>query len=86
MIHSTQKSPRFTQLQAYYTILDKALKLEQKSSSMEIHKLKSEAVIDFETWRKLRQKEKASDELQLLLSSLKEAQRARQFHFRPKGK
>ena len=51
---------------------------------MEIHKLKSEAVIDFETWRKLRQKEKAGDELQMLMSSLREAQRARQFHFRPK--
>ena len=60
------------------------MKLEKKSSSMEIHKLKSEAVIDFETWRKLRQKEKAGDELQMLMSSLREAQRARQFHFRPK--
>ena len=76
--------PRFQQLQSYYNILDRALKLEKKSSSMEIHKLKSEAVIDFETWRKLRQKEKAGDELQMLMSSLREAQRARQFHFRPK--
>ena len=75
---------RFQQLQSYYNILDRALKLEKKSSSMEIHKLKSEAVIDFETWRKLRQKEKAGDELHMLLSSLREAQRARQFHFRPK--
>ena len=84
MIHSTQKSPRFQQLQAYYNILDRALKLEKKSSSMEIHKLKSDAVIDFETWRKLRKREKANDELEVLLSSLREAQRARQFHFRPK--
>ena len=51
---------------------------------MEIHKLKSDAVIDFETWRKLRKREKANDELEVLLSSLREAQRARQFHFRPK--
>jgi hypothetical protein len=84
LMHSTQKSPRFTQLQAYYNILDRALKLEKKSSSMEIHRLKSDAVIDFETWRKLRIKEKARDELDVLMSSLKEAQRARQFHFRPK--
>lgn len=84
MVHSSQKSPRFQQLQAYYNILDRALKLEKKSSNMDIHKLKSEAVIDFETWRQLRQKEKAKDELELLLSSLREAQRARQFHFRPK--
>ena len=84
MIHSSQKSPRFQQLQAYYNILDRALKLEKKSSNMDVHKLKSDQVIDFETWRKMRGKEKAKDELNLLLSSLREAQRARQFHFRPK--
>ena len=46
--------------------------------------MKSDQVVDFETWRKMRGKEKAKDELNLLLSSLREAQRARQFHFRPK--
>ena len=84
MIHSTQKNPRFQQLQSYYNILDRALKLEQKSSNMDVHKLKSDAVIDFETWRQMRVKEKSKDELNLLLSSLREAQRSRQFHFRPK--
>ncbi|XP_059098282.1 titin homolog isoform X2 [Tigriopus californicus] len=83
-LHTTQKSPRFQQLQAYYNLLDKALKLEKKSDNMEIHKLKSDEVIDFETWRKLRVKEKARDELDLLLDSLRAAQKARQFHFRPK--
>ncbi len=84
ILHSTQKSPRFQQLQAYYNILDRALKLEKRSANMDIHKLRSDAVVDFETWRQLRHKEKARDELDLLLSSLREAQRARQFHFRPK--
>ena len=51
---------------------------------MDIHKLRSEAVVDFEQWRKIRDKEKAKDELDVLLSSLREAQRARQFHFRPR--
>jgi hypothetical protein len=51
--------------------LDRALKLEQKSSNMEVHKLKSEAVIDFDTWRSMRGKEKAKDELTLLLSRQK---------------
>ena len=54
-----------------YSILDRALKLEQKSSNMEVHKLKSDAVIDFETWRSMRGKEKAKDELTLLLSRQK---------------
>ena len=71
MIHSTQKNPRFQQLQSYYNILDRALKLEQKSSNMDVHKLKSDAVIDFETWRQMRVKEKSKDELNLLLSSLR---------------
>ena len=48
--------------------MDRALKLEQKSSNMDVHKLKSEDVIDFETWRSLRGKEKAKDELNMLLS------------------
>ena len=51
--------------------MDRALKLEQKSSNMEVHKLKSEAVIDFDTWRSMRGKEKAKDELTLLLSRQK---------------
>ena len=38
---------------------------------MEVHKLKSEAVIDFDTWRSMRGKEKAKDELTLLLSRQK---------------
>lgn len=84
MLHSTQKSARFQQLQSYYNILERAKQLEKKSSSMEIHKLKSDEVIDFETWRKLRQKEKAKDELHLLLKNLRQAQKERQFHFCPK--
>ena len=84
MLHSTQKSARFQQLQSYYNILERAKQLEKKSSSMEIHKLKSDEVIDFETWRKLRQKEKAKDELQHLMRNLKQAQKEGQFHFCPK--
>ena len=84
MIHSTQKNARFQQLQSYYNILDRAKQLEKKSSSMEIHKLRSDEVIDFETWRKLRQKEKAKDELHMLMKNLRQAQKERQFHFCPK--
>ena len=60
VLHSgASKNARFQQLRAYYQILDRALKLEKKSSSMDIHKLRSEDVVDFETWRILRHKEKA---------------------------
>ena len=84
MMHSTQKSARFQQLQNYYNQLDRALKLEKKSASMEIHKLSSDEVVDFETWRKMRNKEKAKEEMNALLSNLKAAQKAREFYFRPK--
>ncbi len=84
MMHSSHKNPRFQQLQSYYTALDKALKLEKKSASTEVHKLKSEEVVDFETWRKLRVREKASDELDSLLRDLRAAQKSREFFFRPK--
>ena len=83
-MHAAPKNDRFIQLQNYYNVLDRALKLEKKSTSMDIHKLKSDEVIDFETWRKLRHKEKANDELKELLSDLKAAQKQRNFFFRPK--
>jgi hypothetical protein len=84
MVHATQKSPRFQQLQAYYNILDRAMKLEKRSTSMEIHKLRSADVIDYDTWKKLRIKEKATEELDFLLGNLNKAQREREFHYRPK--
>jgi hypothetical protein len=84
VLHSTPKSERFQQLQNYYNLLDKALKLEKKSTSMEVHKLKSDQVLDFETWRSLRGKEKAAEELSSLLTDLKMAQKQREFLWRPK--
>ena len=84
VLHSTTKNARFQQLRTYYNILDRALKLEKKSSSMDIHKLRSEQVVDFETWRILRQKEKAKEELSVLMNNLDRAQKERQFHYCPK--
>ncbi len=84
LLHSTPRSPRFQQLQAYYNLLDRALRLEKKSASMEVHKLKSDQVVDFEAWRSLRQREKASEELSTLMKDLRAAQKAREFYFRPK--
>ena len=82
MLHATQRSPRFQQLQAYYSILDRAMELERRSDSMEVHRLKSDELIDFDAWRKMRCKEKAKDELGLLLSNLDRAQKDREFHYR----
>ena len=84
VLHATTKNQRFQQLRNYYNILDRALKLEKKSSNMDIHHLNSDDVIDFETWRVMRHKEKAKEELSLLMNNLKRAQKERQFLFRPK--
>ncbi len=70
LVHNAPKSPRFQQLQSYYTALDRALKLEKKSASTEVHKLRSDEVVDFETWRKLRGREKAGEELDGILKDL----------------
>ena len=85
MVHATQRSPRFQQLQAYYSILDRAMELERRSDSMEVHRLRSDEIIDFEAWRQMRGKERARDELGLLLSNLDRAQREREFHYRQAG-
>jgi hypothetical protein len=84
MVHSTPKNPRFSKLQQYFNTLDKVVRLESASSSMDIHKLKSDDIVDFDTWRDMRKKEKAQDELSTLLSDLRQAQKEREFHFRPK--
>ena len=84
VLHATTKNQRFQQLRNYYNILDRALKLEKKSSNMDIHHLNSDDVIDFETWRVMRHKEKAKEELSLLMNNLKRTQKERQFLFRPK--
>ena len=84
MIHSTQKNPRFNQLTTYFNTLEKVTKLESESANMDIHKLGSEDIVDFETWRQLRKQEKAKDELDDLLVDLRKAQKEREFHFRPK--
>ena len=58
--------------------------LENEASAAEVHKLKSEDIVDFDTWRSMRKKEKAQEELDGLLGNLRTAQKEREFHFRPK--
>ena len=84
MINSVPKNARFNQLTQYFSTLERVTKLESESSKMDVHKLKSEDIVDFETWRQLRKQEKAKDELDELLGDLRAAQKAREFHFRPK--
>ena len=84
LIHTTQNNPRFSQLTQYFSTLEKVTALESEASAAEIHKLKSADIVDFDTWRSMRKKEKAQDELDGLLGDLRHAQKEREFHFRPK--
>ena len=84
IINSAPKNPRFNQLTSYFSTLERVTKLESESSAMDVHKLKSDDIVDFETWRQLRKQEKAKEELNELLVDLRKAQKEREFHFRPK--
>ena len=84
IINSAPKNPRFNQLTQYFSTLERVTKLESESSAMDVHKLKSDDIVDFETWRQLRKQEKATEELNELLVDLRKAQKEREFHFRPK--
>ena len=84
LLHATNRSERFQKLQNYYNMLDKAMNLDRNAATIEIHKLKSDDVVDFETWRRLRIREKAEDERDDLINNLRKAQKEREFHFRPK--
>ena len=84
IINSSPKNPRFNQLTQYFSTLERVTKLESESSNMDVHKLKSDDIVDFETWRQLRKQEKAKEELNELLFDLRKAQKEREFHFRPK--
>ena len=70
MINSAPKNARFNQLTQYFTTLERVTQLENESSKMDVHKLKSEDIVDFETWRQLRKQEKAKEELDSLLGDL----------------
>ena len=84
IINSAPKNPRFNQLTQYFSTLERVTKLESESSAMDVHKLKSDDIVDFDTWRQLRKQEKAKEELNELLVDLRKAQKEREFHFRPK--
>nr|CAD7399987.1 unnamed protein product [Timema cristinae] len=84
LFHSTKKSERFKDLHKFYASLERMGQLERTTSIGDLRpRLKGEEIIDYDRWKQLRTKEKAEEELKVLYSRLKEAQKERDFLFRP---
>ncbi|XP_065574450.1 uncharacterized protein LOC136036255 isoform X3 [Artemia franciscana] len=58
-----RKDDKFSKLQTLYSNLEKMCNLEKAASCSDLHCLNSDGIIDFESWSRMRKKEKAENEL-----------------------
>ncbi|XP_037942031.1 uncharacterized protein LOC119674947 [Teleopsis dalmanni] len=78
-------SERFTDLNRFYSTLERVGQLERATSITNFKPIRKDSeLLDFEEWRKIRLHERAEKELNYLVSKLKEDQRSKDFVFRPK--
>ncbi|EDW02051.1 GH21781 [Drosophila grimshawi] len=76
---------RFTELNRFYSTLERVGQLERATSASNFHPLRKDAeLLDFDEWRKVRLHERAEKELQYLVGKLQMDQRERDLHFRSK--
>lgn len=76
---------RFTELNRFYSTLERVGQLERATSSSSFHPLRKDAeLLDFDEWRKVRLHERAEKELQYLVCKLQDDQKQRDLHFRSK--
>lgn len=76
---------RFTELNRFYSTLERVGQLERATSSSSFHPLRKDAeLLDFDEWRKVRLHERAEKELQYLVGKLQDDQKQRDLHFRSK--
>lgn len=76
---------RFTELNRFYSTLERVGQLERATSASNFHPLRKDAeLLDFDEWRKVRLHERAEKELQYLVGKLQDDQRERDLHFRSK--
>ena len=69
------KAHRFAQLRSLYRSLERMGQLEKTISTSDLSRLSSDGVIDFDLWRRLRQREKAEAEMRNLSSWIKTVQK-----------
>ncbi|CAD7015281.1 unnamed protein product [Ceratitis capitata] len=78
-------SERFTELNRFYSTLERVGQLERATSLSSFKPLRKDGEpLDFDEWRKIRYHERAEKELNYLVGKLKHEQRTKDFVFRPK--
>lgn len=78
-------SERFTELNRFYSTLERVGQLERATSLSSFKPIRRDGEpLDFDEWRKIRHHERAEKELNYLIGKLKYEQRTKDFVFRPK--
>ncbi|XP_045131074.1 uncharacterized protein LOC123516083 isoform X6 [Portunus trituberculatus] len=82
--NAAPRSARISQLRRLFTSLERVHRLEHSVSSVELSvaESRSQAIIDFETWKGLREKERKALEYNVLLKELNVAQREKEFLYK----
>lgn len=76
------KTQRFTQLRSLYRSLERLNELEKLVPTDELNQVAStDGIIDFDLWRRLRQREKAQEEMRNLATWIQAAQREGECYF-----
>lgn len=87
LVASNRASNKFKELSRFYNTLERMGQLELKTSVLDEIKPRrkhEDAIIDYERWKELKNKEKTERELQMLYFKLKVDQKERGLLFRPK--
>ncbi|XP_063859713.1 uncharacterized protein LOC135100596 isoform X5 [Scylla paramamosain] len=82
--NAAPRNARISQLRRLFTSLERVHRLERSVSSVELSvaESRSQAIIDFETWKGLREKERKALEYNVLLKELNVAQREKEFLYK----
>ncbi|XP_050726801.1 uncharacterized protein LOC127003793 isoform X4 [Eriocheir sinensis] len=82
--NAAPRNARISQLRRLFTSLERVHRLERSVSSVELSaaESRSHAIIDFETWKGLREKERKALEYNVLLKELDVAQKEKEFLYK----
>ncbi|XP_069944715.1 uncharacterized protein [Cherax quadricarinatus] len=82
--NAAPRNARISQLRRLFTSLDRVHRLERSVSSVELSAAQNRAyeIIDFETWKGMREKERKALEYSVLLKELNVAQKEREFLYK----
>ncbi|KAK3883729.1 hypothetical protein Pcinc_011963 [Petrolisthes cinctipes] len=82
--NAAPRNPRISQLRRLFTSLERVHRLERSVSSVELSAAESNVynIIDFETWKGMRERERKALEYNVLLKELNVAQKEREFLYK----